>query len=142
MSDLAPSWDTAVLLRDPSGVARARLTMSALRASYAPLAVFAALTIASAAGWSKKRRAILVGGTAVLLFVVLSRVVAILRHLPLAPGLGLYQPGKVETTAVELAYRVLVNPPGFEYLVPAFIWLVSFSTWKNRRAQACSTGNR
>jgi len=98
--------------------------IGSLRFSYIPLAVF--LCLAFAAGqWRSPRKGFLVAGLAgVAAYGVASLAVTIARTTLLEPGLG-FRPPAVVATLVELTYRTLVNPPAFEYVVPAFIWLAS-----------------
>lgn len=124
-----PSWDVLLTLLDGTGAPRMRLTMSSLRSSYVPLGVWASLTFAS---WRKLLArpkplvTVTVGFTGVLLFCILSRLVSVLRHMALIPDLRPFPEGSAASGVVDLIYLALVNPPGFEYVGPAFIWLVSF----------------
>jgi hypothetical protein len=58
--------------------------------------------------------------------VILARATSVLRHIALVPDLDLFQTGRGAGLLIEFAYRTLLNPPGFEYVVPAFIWLFAF----------------
>jgi hypothetical protein len=70
-----------------------------------------------------------VGLAGIAAFVIGAGLVIVLRSAMRAPSVELYTPGPTLSLLVELTYRIVVNPPAFEYVVPALIWLASFATW-------------
>jgi hypothetical protein len=117
--------DTSVLLLGPGGAPGSAFEIPSLRYSYVPLGVYASLVFATHRRDPEVRRGALVAGLlAVAAFVVLAVALtvsrmSILQHVPTARDAGALG------LAVEFAYRILVNPPAFEYVVPAFIWLAA-----------------
>jgi hypothetical protein len=109
--------------------------LSSLRYAYVPLGVYASLAFAAHRPDEPVRtRALVVGLAGVVAFVLVSFAVTVGRMAmreAMPPGQA---PGALGT-AVELAYRVLVNAPAFEYVVPGFIWLFAHALGLPDRVQ-------
>jgi hypothetical protein len=128
--------DTVVQILDGSARGGVKFEVSSLRYSYIPLAVFLALWLATSGSgrWSLGRRGLFAGLVAIAAYVVFALAVTVARIALREPSLGLSAPAPV-SIALELAYRVLVNPPGFEYVVPAFLWLLCAARWGGEASQ-------
>jgi hypothetical protein len=129
--------DTGALLFAPGGAGHVRIELSSIRFGFVPIAVYAGLAWAAR---STRRSAgpLAAGAMAVVVWVPLS-VGLSLAHVALhEPWLGVVAPPSV-AGALELAYRVLVNPPAFEYALPAFVWLAAAALSTGRAAGASAT---
>jgi hypothetical protein len=117
--------DTAVWMFGLGRAEGSRFEISSLRYGYIPLAAYASLVFAAHRPVrSVGRRAVAAGFAGVLALVLLSVAVTVVRMSIRGAELAGRPPGGW-ATAVELAYRVLVNAPAFEYVVPGFIWLAT-----------------
>lgn len=105
---------------DGGGIA---VPLDAWRFGYVPFAVVACLWFATRGGARRVRpRATVAAFAGAALYAALALLLVAARSASAAmaaPGRGPL------ATAVELGYRILVNPPAFEYAVPAFLWLVA-----------------
>jgi hypothetical protein len=126
--------DTTVRVIDRDSASGVTFEISSLRLSYVPIAVVLALSLAASGlrGWGPGRRALLASAAGACAYAVLSLSVTVARAAIRAPSLDLQVPGPA-ALAIELVYRVLVNPPGFEYVVPAFIWFACTAIWGDPR---------
>jgi hypothetical protein len=129
--------DTTVRLLGPDRATGMTFEIPSLRYSYVPLGVYASLAFAAhRRPGGMGSRGFFSGLLLVAAYVVFSVAVTVARMSPPSAALP-----------VELAYRVLVNPSAFEYVVPAFIWLLtqaleswaSASTGAARHAHVSST---
>jgi hypothetical protein len=122
--------DTTVRVIARGSAAGVTFEISSLRLSYVPLAVVLALSLAASGlrGSGPGRRAHLASAAGACAYAILSFSVTVARAAIRAPSLDLQVPGPV-ALVIELVYRVLVNPPGFEYVVPAFIWFACTAFW-------------
>jgi hypothetical protein len=122
--------DTVVRIRNSESSGAIAVTIGSFRLSYVPLSVFLSLTLASGAVRKRMRaRAMAAGLAGVVVFVVASGMILVLRTGSRVPGLDLWKPEPTLGLLIELSYRVFVNPPAWEYVVPAVIWLASYSIW-------------
>jgi hypothetical protein len=116
------SADTAALLFAPGKEGGVRFELSSVRFGLVPIAVFVSLSWA--ARWRRERLGpFLWGLAAAAAWGLVSVAISVARVSLRTPSLDFPAPAAL-VTAVELAYRTLVNPPAFEYVVPAFLWLV------------------
>ncbi len=107
--------DTLARSFDERGAVITTLPISSLKLGYVPFGVLLSLMFASGVVRRRIRlRATFVVLAGVTAFVVLSTALTVLRYSSHPP----------RPLMVELGYSILVNPPGFEYVVPTFIWLV------------------
>jgi hypothetical protein len=120
--------DTVVRLLDPAGVEEASFVVPSFRTTYAPFAVVAALALADRLVRRRRGPRGVVALAGVAAWLALGWILVVQRTA-LRIGSSLFHPGPALAAAVEVAYRVVVNPPGFEYAVPAMIWLACGAAW-------------
>jgi hypothetical protein len=97
---------------------------------YTPLAVFAALVLATPVDRRRKVK-ILFGGGA----VVLARLACAIA-LPVARALGAQGPSWAFGTVAEVSWWAFISPPAMSYVTGAFGWWIAFALTSRRGAAA------
>jgi hypothetical protein len=124
--------DTTVWLLGPDRATGMTFEIPSLRYSYVPMGVYASLAFAAhRRPGGMGSRGFFSGLLVVAAYLVFSVTVTVARMNGSAPSLP-----------VELAYRVLVNPPAFEYVVPAFVWLVAQALGTRTLRSRSGSGNQ
>jgi len=119
---VVPDTDTYALLEDDRWRGAVfRGPVSSRRASYAPLTT--ALALALARRRPRAWRAALVGAGAIGAYVLAGLWLTVAKLAAGDPRAAFFPAGSLGGVLVQVAYSVLIGPPGFELLVPAALWI-------------------
>jgi hypothetical protein len=117
-------WSVLFDASDKSTGKRVQATIDIRRSAWLPLATFLALICGFSVSRPKRRALVAAGGLLVLHGMWLLPFLAFFG----GPDPHFFLLGPTLHTAVVIAYRALISPPGMVYAVPAVLWFV-LSWW-------------